>query len=200
MMPKCLHEVFTDSESNDKPEACLSRLRWLCSVLIDDEELTDKILVAAREQTGLGAEQASHDLLATWARRLVIKDCIAAVRPWNSIATRQTDSHSWARLTQSECRHLQSVFHSPSYVLRMKLRRLSVLARFVLVLRGLEGYSRAQTSILLNIEEEECDAAFVKAALAMTKDSQRPKESPLSIERARVDEGGQMCIVSSRTY
>jgi DNA-directed RNA polymerase specialized sigma24 family protein len=179
MMPNCLHEVFTDSESNDTPEACLSRLRWLCSVLIDDEELTDKILVAAREQTGLGAEQASHDLLATWARRLVIKDCIAAVRGRSSIAARETDSHSWARLTPSECGHLQSVFHLPSYVLRMKLRRLNVLARFAFVLRGLEGYSRAQTSILLNIEEEECDAALLEAALALTKDKDRPKEPPL---------------------
>jgi DNA-directed RNA polymerase specialized sigma24 family protein len=169
-------------------------------VLIDDEELADKIFVAAREQTGLGTEHASHDLLATWARCLVIKDCIAAVRPWNSIAARQTDSHSWAGLTPSECSHLQSVFHLPSYVLRRKLRRLSVLPRFVLVLRGLEGYSRAQTSILLNIEEEQCDAAFVKASLALTQDNKRPKEIPLSTERARAHEDGQMCIVSSRTY
>jgi len=151
---------------NESAEACLSKMRWLGWVLTGDEDLTNSILVAAQEQTGLGRERGRHELLATWARRLVIKDCIAALRPWTSASEHGACSTVRA-LTLEDRELLTRVVQSPSDSLRLRLQDLCVLARFAFVLRAMEGFSRKQAALVLNVSEEECDRAYVRGKLAL---------------------------------
>ena len=161
---------------NEGSETCLSKMHWLCWTLTGDEALTNSILVAAREQTGLGGEQGRHELLATWARRLVIKDCVAALRPWVS-ASEYGACSIGQPLTHEDRELLARVVESPSDSLRLWLRELCVLARFAFVLRAVEGFSRRETALVLNISEEECERAYLRASLTLIQSR--------SLERSR---------------
>jgi DNA-directed RNA polymerase specialized sigma24 family protein len=151
---------------NESSETSLSRIRWLAWVLTGDEGLTNSILLAAQEQTGLGREPERHELLATWAQRLVIKDCVAALRPWTSTSEHRACFPGRA-LTHEDRELLTRVVESPSNLLRLRLQELCVLARFSFVLRAMEGFSRTQTALVLNVSEEECDRAYLRARLTL---------------------------------
>jgi hypothetical protein len=56
-------------------------LRWLCYTLTGNEELSEKVLRAAFEQSLKGADCVFRDWMASWARRLIIQACIALMRP-----------------------------------------------------------------------------------------------------------------------
>jgi hypothetical protein len=151
---------------NESPETCLSRMRWLGWVLTGDEHLTNSILLAAQEQTGLGREPGRHELLATWARRLVIKDCVAALRPWIS-ASEHGACSTGRPFTHEDRELLARVVESRSDSLRLRLQALCVLARFAFVLRAMEGFSQKQTALVLNVSEEECGRAYLQASLTL---------------------------------
>ena len=141
-------------------------MRWLGWVLTGDEDLTNSILVAAREQTGLGREPGRHELLANWARRLVIKDCVAALRPWTSPSEHGASSIG-RPLTNKDRELLTRIVESRSDSLRLRLQELCVLARFAFVLRAMEGFSQKQTALVLNISEKQCDRAYLQASLTL---------------------------------
>jgi DNA-directed RNA polymerase specialized sigma24 family protein len=141
-------------------------MRWLGWVLTGDEDLTNSILHAAQEQTGLGREPGRDELLATWARRLVIKDCVAALRPWTS-ASEHGPCSIGRTLTHEDRELLTRVVESPSDSLRLRLQALCVLARFAFVLRAMEGFSQKQTALVLNVSQEECDRAYLQASLTL---------------------------------
>ena len=54
-------------------------------------------------------------------------------------------------------------------VLRENLLKQDVLARFVFVLRAIEGYSRRDTSLLLNIDDRLCEWLYVRTAKTLNK-------------------------------
>jgi hypothetical protein len=92
-------------------------------------------------------------LLATWARRLEIKDCVAALRPWSSAS--EHGACSLGRpLTHEDRELLTRVVESPSDSLRLRLQELCVLAGFSFVLRAMGGFSQKQTALMLNVSEE----------------------------------------------
>ena len=154
--------------TNESSETCLSKMRWLGWALTGDEDLTNSILLAALEQTGLGREAGRHEWLAIWARRLVIKDCVAALRPGISAAEHRACSIG-RPLTNKDRELLTRIVESPSDSLRLSLQELCVLARFAFVLREIEGFSRKQTALVLNVSEEECDRAYLRASLTLVQ-------------------------------
>ena len=56
-------------------------LRWLCYTLTGDEELSEKVLKAAFEQSLRGADCVFREWMVSWVRRLIIQACIALMRP-----------------------------------------------------------------------------------------------------------------------
>lgn len=138
-------------------------LRWLCYTLTGDDELSDKVLDAALEQSLKGAEQVFREWMSSWARRLIIKFCIATVRPSASGVSRcQCAVHVTGR-SSVDAASLDGILSQPSLALQGRLQQMDSLPRFVFVLRAMEGQSRRDTSLLLNIDDITCDAAFLHA-------------------------------------
>jgi DNA-directed RNA polymerase specialized sigma24 family protein len=55
----------------------------------------------------------------------------------------------------------------PSDALQQRLLHLDPLPRFVFVLRALEGYSRRETALLLEIGDRVCESIFISALEAV---------------------------------
>ena len=142
-------------------------LHWLCYTLTADEELTRRVLNAALEQSLKGANNVFREWMVSWARRLLIKVCAEIIQPWKSAATVEFYPLLPMRLDAVKREGLDAVLALPSEVLQESLVRLDPLSRFVFVLRAIEGYSRRETSLLLNIDDRLCEWTYVRAAEAM---------------------------------
>jgi DNA-directed RNA polymerase specialized sigma24 family protein len=149
--------LFTDSAEP---------LRWLCFTLTGDEELSEKILKAAFEQSLKGADCVFRDWMVSWARRLIVQACIALVRP------------TGCNLEECVCTHfredgsrfldqLELALSQPPDALQQRLLHLDPLPRFVFVLRALEGYSRRETALLLGTGDRAWESIFIKALQAV---------------------------------
>ena len=152
------HELFTSSKGE---------LRWLCYTLTGDEEFSEKALDAALQQSLKGAGHIFREWMVSWARRLIVKFCIATVRP--AAPTMGTHPYYWqlADLGAVNPEQIELALSLPSDVLQWKLIRLGALCRFVFVLRALEGYSRRDTALLLNIDDRACEWAYAQAVTAI---------------------------------
>ena len=139
-------------------------LKWLCYTLMDDKELSDKVLNAALEQCLRGAERVFRDWMVSWARRLIIKACAEILHPGTSAVACEAYPLLPMRLDAANRIHLDQVLSLPSDLLQERLLELEPLCRFVFVLRVLEGYSRRETSLLLNIDDRVCEWVYVRAA------------------------------------
>ena len=128
-----------------------------------------------------------------WARRLIIKSCIVAMRE-DIQSLPQTASKylpvpaptSSAALVHPEL---------PLQSLHARLLRLDPLARFVVVLRMLEKYSRRETALLLGVDERICDVALEAATekLAAAPDAGRsPFLRSLGLGGRRTDKAFQV--------
>jgi hypothetical protein len=162
---------ITISTGHSDESSCghgIDRLRWLCEALIGDDILCEHILIAAQAQAGLNRQTANDPLTTLWAGRLVIKDCIAAVRPGtsNDFASRDIENMAAPHCTRCD-RSLHTYLRMPTYALRFRLRRLAALPRFVYVLKEIEGLSFEQIGILLNLSQAQCGAAFFTAVDAL---------------------------------
>jgi DNA-directed RNA polymerase specialized sigma24 family protein len=149
--------LFTDSAEP---------LRWLCHTLTDDEELSERVLEAAFEQSLKGADCVFRDWMVSWARRLIIQACIALVRPTVS------SMEECVCLNQREegsgiSDQLELALSQPPDALQQRLLHLDPLPRFVFVLRALEGYSRSETALLLGIGDGACEYIFIRALKAV---------------------------------
>jgi len=163
MKPKFKNEKCTTGECRALFAASRTELRWLCYTLTGDAGLSDKAIEAALQQSLKGASQVFREWMLNWARRLIVKFCIATVRP------------SEAPLAQSACplfpmnsgevntREVRDLLSLPSETLQQKLMRLDALTRFVFVLRALEGYTRHDTALLLNIDDRACEWVYAWA-------------------------------------
>jgi DNA-directed RNA polymerase specialized sigma24 family protein len=138
-------------------------LHWLCYTLTGDEELAERVLEAALEQSLKGADRVFRDWMVSWARRLIIKACAEIVRPWTLTADQESYLLFPMRANTVSRSHVDAVLLQPSELLQERLLQLDPLYRFVLVLRAIEGYSRRDTSLLLNIDDRFCDWAYLRA-------------------------------------
>jgi DNA-directed RNA polymerase specialized sigma24 family protein len=149
--------LFTDSSEP---------LRWLCHTLTGDAELSEKILKAAFEQSLKGADCVFRDWMVSWVRRLIIQACITLLHPTGSSAEEcccLSHREEPSRISDQ----MELALSQPSDALQQRLLHLDPLHRFVFVLRGLEGYSRRETALLLGIGDRACESIFVGALKAV---------------------------------
>jgi DNA-directed RNA polymerase specialized sigma subunit, sigma24 homolog len=162
-----MHDRCTDNDYRELFASSATQLHWLCYTLTADRELSEKVLNAALEQSLKGAGQVFREWMVSWARRLIIRVCIATVRP-TSLGAPQ------CQCGQHESEADLAVFGSPELLLSLpadvlqdNLLRLDPLSRFVFVLRALEGYSRHETALLLNIDDRACEWTYMQAGRFM---------------------------------
>jgi len=141
-------------------------LRWLCYTLTGDESLSEKAMDAAMEQSLKGANRVFREWMLSWARRLIIRFCIGAVRP----AASQNAVFAPLQLKPINTEDVDEILSLPSERLQQELLQIEALPRFVFALRAIEEYSRRDTALLLEIDDRTCQAAYAQAVEAL-----RPK-------------------------
>jgi DNA-directed RNA polymerase specialized sigma24 family protein len=139
-------------------------LEWLCYSLTGDKELSEKVLGAALEQSLKGADRVFRDWMVSWARRLIIQSCIRLVRPTGQSMEECLCVH---KRDEGISDLLELALSQPSEVLQQRLLNLDSLSRFVFVLRALEGYSRRDTALLLEIGDKACESIYINAVEAV---------------------------------
>ena len=149
--------LFTDSAEP---------LRWLCNTLTGDEELSEKVLNAAFQQSLRGADCVFRDWMVSWARRLIIQACIALVKP-TGLDLEECVCPNHRETGGEGSGQLDLALSQPSDELGQRLLNLNSLSRFVFVLRAVEGYSRRDTSLLLAISDRACESIFLRAIQAV---------------------------------
>jgi DNA-directed RNA polymerase specialized sigma24 family protein len=143
------------------------RLQWLCYLLTGNEEMSEKLLSAALEQSLKGSDHVFREWMVSWARRLIIRVCIDAVRPQIAGMTKACYLVPPIRLDAIDPDRLAEVLSLPTEEFQERLLELDVLSRFVFVLRALEGYSRRDTSLMLDIDDRTCEWVYVRTAEAL---------------------------------
>jgi DNA-directed RNA polymerase specialized sigma24 family protein len=166
MKSHLINDRCTENDYRTLFKSSAQDLRWLCYTLTGNDELTEKVLDAALEQSLKGATEVFRGWMLSWARRLIIKFCVSTVQPWNSQLA-QSAFPLRPMAIEANSSHLMRVLNLPSDALQQGLLQLDVLSRFVFVLRGLEGYSRRDTSLLLNIDDRACEWIYLWAASAL---------------------------------
>lgn len=155
------------------------RLRWLCFLLTGDERLSERLLNAALEQSLKGSDQVFREWMVSWARRLIVRVCIETMRPQIANSGRAAYLAPPMRLDAIDHERLAAVVSLPAEIFQGRLLEQDVLSRFVFVLRALEGYSRRETSLMLDIDDRSCEWIFVRAAEALEGEGE-VMETPLA--------------------
>jgi DNA-directed RNA polymerase specialized sigma24 family protein len=151
---------YTEDDCRAMFASSTEELRWLCYTLTGDQELTGEVLKAAFEQARKGAGQVFREWMLSWTRRLIVKFCIGKVRPAAHINLYAAHYSAVGRVDAEQVDLALSL--SPA-VLQHKLLRMDSLPRFVFVLRALEGYSRRDTALLLDIDDRNCERIYCQA-------------------------------------
>jgi len=105
--------------------------------------------------------------MLSWARRLMIKACAEIVQPWKSTTTEEFRQLSPLNVGRADRDRIEALLSLPSDILQACLLQLEPLCRFVFVLRAIEGYTRRDTSLLLNVDDTLCEFALARAVEAM---------------------------------
>ncbi len=142
-------------------------LQWLCSTLTGDKALSDRVVEAALEQSLKGADRVFREWMVSWARRLIIKACAEIVKPRLSAASDEFQQMFPMRPQAIDRDRVEALVNVPSSILQSWLLQLEPLCRFVFVLRAIEGYTRRDTSLLLNADDSLCEWAYVCALETM---------------------------------
>jgi DNA-directed RNA polymerase specialized sigma24 family protein len=164
MTRRFLDERCTSNDYRRLFAGSAERLGWLCYLLTGNEKLSEKLLDAALEQSLKGADHVFREWMVSWARRLIVRVCIETMRPQIAEMAQAAYLLPPMRLGAIDQERLSPVLSLPADVLQERLLELDVLSRFVFVLRALEGYSRRETSLLLNIDDRCCEWTYVRAA------------------------------------
>jgi DNA-directed RNA polymerase specialized sigma24 family protein len=159
------------------------RLRWLCYILTGNHELSDKLLDAALQQSLKGSDHVFREWMVSWARRLIIRVCIDTMRPGLVAMAREAYLLPPMRLDAIDPERLSDVLSLPAEVFQHRLLEQDALSRFVFVLRALEGYSRRETSLMLDIDDRSCEWIYVRAAESMEEEGEI-MERPLAMRSA----------------
>ena len=148
-------------------------LSWLCRILTGDQRQAETVLSSALEQSLLDAGQVFRGWMLNWARRLIIKHCIAVVRP--AVSQISPRLHSFLRhslplveLKSADNGRVLELKSLPREVLQDELLRLSALSRFVFVMRAIAGYSRREAALLLNLDDRTCEWIYTRAVMEMS--------------------------------
>ena len=158
LQDRCAKSDYVDLFTNSAEP-----LHWLCFTLTGDRKLSDRVLEAALEQSPKGGDRVFRDWMVSWSRRLIIKACAEIVKPWMSPAAEELQAMFPTRLMAVERDRVDALANVPSPILQNWLLQLEPLCRFVFVLRALEGYTRRDTALLLNIDDRVCEWTYVRA-------------------------------------
>jgi DNA-directed RNA polymerase specialized sigma24 family protein len=179
MKPTFINDKCTAGDYRKLFASSTEELRWLCYTLTGDPELADKALDAAMEQSLKGAGHVFREWMMSWTRRLLIKYCITVVRPSQSALARSAYPLFPMRFEMVRAAQVVEVLEQPSEMLQQKLWKLDELSRFVFVLRGLEGYSRHDAALLLDIDDRACEWLYVWAVRTLGSDKHQQKQREL---------------------
>jgi DNA-directed RNA polymerase specialized sigma24 family protein len=180
MMPRA-NDRCTSNDYRRLFAGSAERLRWLCYLLTGDHDLSEKLLSAALEQSLKGSDHVFREWILSWARRLIIRVCIETMRPHITEIAQSAFLLPPMRLDAIDQTRLLTMLSLPAEIFQERLLGLDVLSRFVFVLRGMEGYSRRETSLLLNIDDRTCEWVYVRAADALEPDGEVLDPSPTMI-------------------
>ena len=179
MTRRSLNDRCTSNDYRQLFAGSAERLRWLCYILTGNQELSEKLLDAALEQSLKGSDHVFREWMVSWARRLIIRVCIDTMRPRLVAMAREAYLLPPMRLDAIDPDRLAEVLSLPAEVFQDRLLEQDVLSRFVFVLRALEGYSRRETSLMLDIDDRACEWIYVRAAEAMEIEAE-VMETPLA--------------------
>jgi DNA-directed RNA polymerase specialized sigma24 family protein len=178
MTRRPLNDRCTSNDYRQLFAGSAERLRWLCYILTGNQELSEKLLDAALEQSLKGSDHVFREWMVSWARRLIIRVCIDTMRPRMVAMAGEAYLLPPMRLDAIDPNRLAEVLSLPTEVFQDRLLEQDVLSRFVFVLRALEGYSRRETSLMLDIDDRSCEWIYVRAAEAMEVEREA-METPL---------------------
>jgi len=173
-------ERCTSSDYRQLFAGSAERLRWLCYLLTADDELSDQLLDAALEQSLKGSDHVFREWMVSWARRLIIRVCAETMRAQITATAQSLYMLPPMRLGAIDAERIAQAMSLPAEVFEERVLRLDVLSRFVFVLRAMEGYSRRDTALLLNIDDRSCEWTYVRAAEAIETDVEVPELPPLA--------------------
>jgi DNA-directed RNA polymerase specialized sigma24 family protein len=145
------------------------QLHWLCYTLTGNAELSDQALDAALQQSLKGAGEVFRDWMWSWARRLIVKLCIAIVRPAAMKSEDQTCMCHEVKSASLNGFEREILLGLPLEELQRRLLQLDPLERFAFVLRAIEGYSRHDAALLLDMEDRPCELAYLRAAKTLAQ-------------------------------
>jgi len=152
-------------------------LLGLCWTLTGDEQRARLSFENAFNQCVESANAVFREWELSWARRLIIKSCIATMRP-----EIQRAAHRFSASTRNQplpqAGRVKRLDSMAPEILQEKLLGADILCRFVVVLRVLESYSRRETALLLNVDEILCASAHLWACAAILDSMPRPEDQP----------------------
>jgi DNA-directed RNA polymerase specialized sigma24 family protein len=180
MTRRSLNDRCTSNDYRRLFAGSAERLRWLCYILTGNQELSEKLLDAALEQSLKGSDHVFREWMVSWARRLIIRVCIDTMRPRLVAVAKDAYLLPPMRLDAIDPDRLAEVLSLPAEVFQDRLLEQDVLSRFVFVLRALEGYSRRETSLMLDIDDRSCEWVYLRTAEAMEVDSVLAERSLVS--------------------
>jgi DNA-directed RNA polymerase specialized sigma24 family protein len=158
---RCTVDDLRDLIASSAEEFC-----WLSYTLTGEHARAQISLENAVDQLLNGTHLVFREWINRWARRLIIKSCIVTMREEiQSSAQSVSKSSPFLAPPSSAVLALPEV---PLQSLQTFLLRLDPLARFVVVLRMLEKYSRRETALLLGVDERACDLAQEAAMKELT--------------------------------
>lgn len=163
MNPNSAQDRCTESDYRQLFSASSAELYQLCFILTADEKLATASFDAALERTAKEATSVFREWMWSWARRQIIKACIAALRPEIQSDARPIGCPRTSDLNVVSTGKADALEGFTAETLQSALIRLEVLARFVFVLRNFEGYSAREVASLLDVGQMTVESAFQRA-------------------------------------
>lgn len=154
--------VFADSAE---------QLRSLAETLTGEAELGERVLKAALDQAMRGADRIFQGWMVSWTRRLIVIASAEIVKPWTLAESLEFYPPLPVAFAAAD-RPKPDAVNTPPGLPRLK--QLDALHRFVYVLRAVEGYSRRETSLLLNLNDRLCEWIYLRASAAMNSGRHEP--------------------------
>ncbi len=157
------NDGLTANDYRDLFASSKESLRWLCYTLTGDHQLSDKVVDAVLQQSLKGAGPVFREWMLSWARRLIIRFSIMTVHPIAPEGALPGCSCGTFERMAVDPFDRNAILKLPAQELQRRLLCLDVLSRFVFVLRALEGYSRRDSALLLNVDDRTCECLYLQA-------------------------------------
>lgn len=151
--------------------SCTDQLQGLSYTLTGDPHRARVSFDHALQESLESANLVFREWMMQWARRLIVKACIAEMDSEIKRTARKL-SLGINKGTLPRSGAFDFLPTNTPELFQEQLLTLDAVSRFVVVLRVLEGYSRRETALLLGIDEAICDAAHELANfLSFRRDS-----------------------------